>query len=396
MKILHIIPSYWPAFKFGGPIHSVHGLNKALAKEGCDLTVYTTNAGLVGKVPVNEKVNVDGVSVHYFNFNHYFDLLNPSGYQFSWSLKNALSQNIEKFDLLHITGIWNFPPVVASYFARKLNKPYIVSPRGSLYPYTFNKKSWKKKPYYHFVVDKMLHRASAIHYTTEDEKKQCHEYLGLKNAAVVVPNGLDLEAATPGSKEEFISRYPELTGKKILLFLGRLNWKKGLDILIEDFGMLCTARQDVHLLMVGDDDGDGYATKVQSWVRDQGLSRHVTFTGHLNGREKYDALAASDMFVMPSYSENFGMSAVDAMAAGVPVIISDKVGIWREVSNHRAGIIVKTEPRDILRGIEEMLDDPNKAVDMVRNARLLVKEYYDINRAAESMITLYKTVINVK
>lgn len=396
MKVLHVIPSYWPAFKYGGPIQSVHTLNKALVKKGCDLTVYTTNAGLNGKVPANERVVLDGMSVHYYDFSPYFEYLNPSGYQLSWSMKKALSQNIERFDLVHITGIWNFSPAIASYYARKCNKPYIVSPRGSLYPYTFSRKSWKKRPYYHLIVNSMLQRASAIHYTTEDELEQCHEYLKLKNAAVVVPNGLDLAVETHGSKVRFLSRYPQLTGKLVILFLGRINWKKGLDILVDAYDKLRAIRQDVHLLIAGGDDGDGYANTVKLWVQERGLSECVTFAGRLDGKDKNDALAASDIFIMPSYSENFGMSAVEAMVAGVPVIISDKVGICKEVETHRAGMIVKTEPQDILRGIEAVLGDPNMAADMVNNARSLVSEYYDIHKTADSMLELYKSVLRMK
>ena len=272
MKILCVVPSYWPAFRYGGPIASVHGLNKALVKKGIDVTVYTTNVGLDGKVPVNQEVNVDGVKVFYFAFTRFFEFLGATGWQFSLPMARALKKNLKDFDIVYIVAIWNYPIAAAAYYSRKYKKPYIIAPRGALYSYTVNKKSWKKWPYYHLIAKRDLKSAVAIHYTTDDEAEKCHSSLGLKNKAIVIPNGIDVSGLRDkdyglgGNPDEVAKdtlhkarglgikslreRYPILKNKKVILFLGRVHWIKGMDILVRAFSMIAKERDDVHLLIV--------------------------------------------------------------------------------------------------------------------------------------------------
>ncbi len=405
MKLLCVIPSYWPAFKFGGPIFGVHSLNRVLVKKGINVTVYTTNVGLDYKSVIKDaeykikdvvwETELDGVKVIYFSYTHFFEFLGETGWQFSLPMAKALNKNIKNFDLVYIVSTWNFPVALASYYCRKFKKPYIISPRGHLYNYVLQKKSWKKLPYYYLILKRDLQNSSAIHYTTEDEAEQCHKILELKNKYFVIPNGINLsEYINFNEKRKLIERFPHLNGKKIILFLGRINWKKGLNILISAFSMLVRERDDVHLLIVGDDDGDGYKEKVENWIKDYGIRDRVTFTGMLVGRDKLDAFACAEIFVLPSYSENFGMAAVEAMACGIPVVISNKVGIYREVEKNKAGIVVDTTAEDVYRGIKLLLDNAHIRNETAKNGRRLVEEYYDINKVADKMIEVYEEILN--
>jgi glycosyltransferase involved in cell wall biosynthesis len=410
MKLLCVIPGYWPAFRFGGPIYSVHGLNKALVKKGIDLTVYTTNVGLNGKVPVNQEVNIDGVKINYFAFSKFFEFLGATGWQFSWPTTKALRKNLKTFDLIHLHAIWNYPTAAAAYYCRQYKKPYIIAPRGALYPYTIGKNAWKKWPYYKLVAKRDVEGATTVHYTAEDEAERCHSFLALKNQAIIIPNGINIsELNDLPLKESLKERYPILKEKTVILFLSRINWIKGLDILVKAFAMLAKERKDTHLLIVGDDDGDGYENKVKGWIREYGLNYwdyglghkgleknkdiKVTFTGALNGREKFEAFAGSDLFVLPSYSENFGMAVVEAMACGIPVVISNKVGIYKEVEKNNAGIIVETNPESLLKGIKTILDNEKRKKEIAENGERLVKEYYDINKVADMMIKVYEEIL---
>ena len=193
MKILCVSPSYWPAFQFGGPIQSLHHLNKGLVKNGLDLTVFTTNVGLGSEVPKNKEKILEGIKVNYFSFSDFFEFFGTTGWQFSLPLIRALKENIFKFDLVYILSIWNFPTAVASYYCRKHKIPYVISPRGHLYDFVLNKKSWKKRPYYSLISKRDLNSAYAIHYTTVDEFENVHKRLKLNNKAVIIPNGVDLE-----------------------------------------------------------------------------------------------------------------------------------------------------------------------------------------------------------
>ncbi|HDH31699.1 MAG TPA: glycosyltransferase [Candidatus Wolfebacteria bacterium] len=396
MKILCVIPSYHPSFKHGGPIISVHNLNKALVKKGIEVTVYTTNTNLKGKVPVNKEVDIDGVKVIYFTFFRFFEFLGPTGWQFSIFLTKVLKRTIPDFDLVYISAIWNYPTAATAYYCRKYKKPYIIAPRGVFYPYTFNKKVWKKWPYYKLITKRDLERAAAIHYTTQDEFEKGHSFLELKNKNVfIVPNGVDLsEFENLPPKENLLNRYPELNGKKVILFLSRLDWKKGLDVLAKAYGIIATKRKDAHLLIVGDG-LEGFKNKVKKWFQDEGVLDRITFTGMLTGKEKLEAFSASDIFTLPSHSESFGMAIVEAMACGLPVVISDTVGIFQEVEQSKAGLIVPgNDAIKLSEAIIKLLDNEKLIKQMGENGRALSRKEFEFSEIADKMIKVFKIVLS--
>jgi len=389
LKILQIVPSYWPAKRFGGPIFSLFSLNKALVRKGIDLTVYTTNVGLGKDVPSNEKISIEGIKVNYFNFVKCFEWLGPTGWQFSPVMEKALKKSIKDFDLIYIVGVWNYPIAMAARCCLKFKKPYIISPRGMLYPFTMGRKLEKKSIYYNLVIKDILKSANAIHYTTEDEAEKCHSFLGLRNRKIVISNGIDLlEFSDLSLGSKFRERYPVLKDKKVILFLGRIDRIKGLDILIKAYSILAKENNEVHLFIAGDGEG-GYKEKVEEEVINLGLQERVTFSGFLNGKEKLEAYMGSDIFVLPSYSENFGLSAVEAMACALPVVISDKVGISGEVKDRNSGIIVETNAESVYYGLKKLLEDEGLRKELSENGRLLVKEHYDINKVADKMIKVF-------
>ncbi len=394
MKILCVIPTYWPAFQFGGPIFSVHYLHKALAKKGIDVTVYTTNSGLVSKVPAGEEVNLEGVKVTYFGFTKFFEFMSKDGWQFSHKMARALKNNLKDFDLIYIVNIWSYPAAVAAHYSKLYLKPYVIVPTGMLYPGTLSKKAWKKRPYYHFVVERNLRNASAIHYTAEDEANKTHSFLNLQNRQIIIPNGIDLsEFSDLPQREKLQIRYPQLKNKQTILFLGRLNRIKGLDILIKAYAMIAKEKEDAHLLIVGDS-ADRYAKKVNKWIRGYGIVDRVSFTGMLTGQEKIEAYAGSDIFVLPSYSENFGMAVVEAMACGLPVVISNRVGIAKKIEQNNAGIIIETNAQDLYRGIKLLIDTPALKKEIAVNGRKLAQDYYDIDKVADKMLKAYYGILS--
>ena len=393
MNLLCVIPSYWPAFQYGGPIISVHSLNKALVKKGVNVSVYTTNVGLKGRMQANQEVNIDGVKITYFDFLRPFEFVGRTGWQISLTMTKALKENLKKFDVTHIHAVWNYSTGVTAHYCRKVGKPYIITPRGTIYPYTLGNRAWKKLPYFKLIAKRDLQSASAIHYTTEDELEKCHSFLGFQNKAVVVPNGVDLaEFNDLPSREMLKDRYPELSNKKIILFLGRINWKKGLDILVQSFGMLKREKNDLHLLIVGNDE-NCYESKVRKWIKEEGLIDNVTFTGLLTGHEKLEAYAGSDVFVLPSYSENFGMSVIEAMACGLPVIISDQVGLYKEVEKAKAGVVISTDATHLAESITSLLNNAGMQEELRKNGGMLVKEKFTWDKISEQMIKTYKSAI---
>lgn len=390
MKLLCVIPNYWPAFQYGGTVAAMHCLNRALAKKGIQISVYTTDLGLEGKVAVNQEQNLEGVKVTYFSFTKFFQFMGTAGWQFSRQMTRALKNNLQGFDAVFIVDIWNYPALAAAHYSRIYKKPYILIPSGMLYPYAFSKKIWKKWPYYYLVVKRDLKHAALMQYTTEDEEKKTHPFLALKNKAVVIPNGIDLsEFSNLPGREILRASYPYLKDKKIILFVGRLRWIKGLDILVKAYVSLAKERADVHLLIAGND-VDGFGKEVRRWVKQAGMDHRVTFTGILNNREKLAAYAGSDIFVLPSYSENFGMAAIEAMACGLPAIISNKVGIYKEVEQNKAGVVIDTNAPDLYRAIKILLENRDLREEIKVNAGKLVRENYDIDKVAGKMIRIYE------
>lgn len=407
MKILCVIPSYWPTFAHGGPIFSVHNLNRALAKKGVDLVVYTTNTGLFDKVPLNQEVNIDGVKVTYFSFTKLFEFLGTIGWQFSRPITRALKNNLPVFDLVYIVNIWSYPAAIAAHYSRVYGLPYILVPSGMLYPNALSKKAWKKMLYYYFLVKRDLLNACAIHYTCADEAKKTRVFLGLENQSIIIPNGIDLsEFSNLPDRERLKLRYPYFQDKKVILFLGRIHWIKGLDILIQAYARLAQNREDLHLLIAGDGD-QRYTKKVKKWLKEYGLNftdsesddkdrkdnAQVTFSGSLIGRQKLEAYVGSDIFVLSSYSENFGMAVVEAMACGLGVVVSNQVGIHEEIEQNKAGIVVDANAESLYQGMKLLLDNPGLKKEIAINARKLVKDCYDIEKIADKMIEVYQQVI---
>src|SRR5262245_3455283 len=144
MKLLCVTPWYWPAFQYGGPIFANHHLNQALVKKSVDVTVYTTSAGLHGRVNENRETYVDGVKVTYFSIVKGLDLLGATGWQFSCEMTTALRESVHRFDVVNINGVWTYPSAVAGFMCRKRGVPYVVTAHGTLYPYALSKKRWKK------------------------------------------------------------------------------------------------------------------------------------------------------------------------------------------------------------------------------------------------------------
>jgi len=411
MKLLCVIPNYWPAFQYGGTVAAVHCLNRALAKKGIQITVYTTDVGLEGRVPVTQEQDLEGVKVTYFSFTKLFKFMGTAGWQFSRQMARALKNNLPAFDAVFIVDIWNYPAAIAAHYSRMYKKPYILIPSGMLYPYAFSKKIWKKWLYYRLVVKRDLKHATLMQYTSDDEEKKTHPFLALKNKAVVVSNGIDLlEFSSLPGREMLQASYPYLKDKKIILFLGRLRWIKGLDILLKAYVLLAKERGDVHLFIAGNDES-GYGMKVKRWALEAGMNYvdrplgdrngklkagdhpedvKVTFTGILNNQEKLVVYAGSDIFVLPSYSENFGMVVIEAMACGLPVIISNKVGISKEVEQNKAGIVIDTSAPDLYRAIKILLENHDLREEIKVNAGKLVKENYDIDKVAAKMIRIYE------
>jgi glycosyltransferase involved in cell wall biosynthesis len=296
---------------------------------------------------------------------------------------------------VHITAVWNFPVWAAARACQQANVPYIISPRGTIYPETIALKSSSfKKLYYQLIAKTCLNQAAAIHYTAIDEKQKVESSLHLATKGIVIPNGIDLSEFIPAQRPKAFGEYfPELAGKKYLLFLSRINQKKGLNLLVEAFEGIAANFPQMQLVIAGPDN-EGYGATIKSLIKEKGLIKQTFFTGLLSGDKKIAAYRDAELFVLPSYSENFGMSVVEAMACGTPVIVSDQVGIAPNIEEHQAGIIVKTEPESISKAIQLLLINETLKRKIAVNGMRMAEEQYNIRSVADKFIKQYQNIIH--
>lgn len=390
MRILHVIPALAP--RYGGPSKVALEMCRELARRGERVAIYTTNFDGSGSlnVPLFRPVpDQSGAEITYFPvFPH-------SNYAVSLPLAAALRRDIPAYHLVHIHSLYRFSTVAAAHYSQAHGVPYIMLPHGTLDPFIFRRHALRKRLYESVFDRRYLEQAAAVHFTAEDELELA-KTTGFNLNGAVVPLGVTIEKVDrEEAGKEFYSRWPETRGKRVILFLGRVTFKKGLDILARAFGTIRRRRDDVHLFIAGPDD-EGYGRQVRKWLREEGALGCTTFGGMLLGREKTAAFAASDLFVLPSYSENFGIAVVEAMANGLPVVISNRVNIWREIARARAGIVINCDRAELERALLELLEHATPRQDMGRAGRRLAREVFSWRAAGDRMIELYRDILKAR
>ena len=386
MKILHIVENISP--RYGGMAQACKDICRSLALAGEEATIYAVDRDVPeGRldVPVDVPVIQDGYTVWYFPVQF-------SPYVVSIHMARALRRHAKEFDLIHIHGVYRFPQAIAAYYARRNGIPYIVSPHGSLDPFMLYRRTrqLRRLGYQHLVVQRLLNNASAVQYTSEEEMILAQP-LKLKAPTVIIPNGLE------SSKYENFTTYGKfrekyaLDDKRIILHLGRLNFVKGLDILVRAFSQVVSAREDAYLVLAGPDN-EGDAEQVKGWLAQEGVEDKAIFAGILQGVDKLAALKDADIFALPSYSESFGIVVIEAMACGLPVVISDKVKIWREVERERAGLVTRCDADEVARAIVYLLDNPDYRQEMAEAGKALVSKDYRWDSIIHALLEAYRDV----
>jgi glycosyltransferase involved in cell wall biosynthesis len=366
MHLLHVVPTYVPAWRYGGPIVAVHGLCQALVARGHEVDVFTTNVDgdRVLDVPTDRPVDLDGVKVRYF----------PSSFRrLYWSpaMGRALTATTTGYDLVHVHPVYLWPGAAAARAARRAGVPYVISPRGMLVPELIRRKSRLIKTAWLALVERhSFARAAGIHFTSRLEWEDAKR-VGLPlPAPFVVPNGVEVERP-PG-----VPREP-----RTLLCLGRVSWKKGLEVVIE-----ALARLDrVRLVLAGNDE-EGLTPRLRALSQRLGVSERVEFLGPVYGAAKNDLLARATLLVLMSRSENFGNVVLEALAMETPVVLSPEVGLAEEVLRAGAGIVG-------LEGVEALLAAPERRAEMGRKGRAMVESHFAWPVVAAQMESAYRCSI---
>jgi glycosyltransferase involved in cell wall biosynthesis len=387
MHILHVVPTYIPAHRYGGPISSVHGLCRALARLGHDVHVFTTNVDgdNDSDVPLGSPVNIDGVKVQYFPSKRIRRLY--------WSppMKKVLEKQMQDFNILHLHSIFLWPTWAAARIARKVEKPYIISPRGMLVKELIKRKStFAKNLWIALIGKKNFQRAAAIHVTTENEKKELERFGFHLPSVFIVPNGVDLEETRTSINNVSLSIAQLIRQKPFLLFLGRINWKKGLDRLLPSL----TYVPDIRLVIAGNDE-ENYKPEIEALAVSHGISDRITFAGPAYRDDKAALLQHASALVLLSYSENFGIVVLEAMAAGCPVVVTPEVGLSDMVRETGSGIVVQGEPDQIGNGIKNLLSNSDLMRRMGENGQKAVEERFTWAIVAGQMERVYQNILGM-
>jgi glycosyltransferase involved in cell wall biosynthesis len=355
MRILHVPPSYLPATRYGGPIRSVHGLCRALARRGHDVHVFTTSVDGPGDSPVPLGVPVDreGVRVWYFR--------SPLLRRLYWSpgLGRALRAQVASFDIAHIHSVFLWPTLAACRAARAAGVPYVLAPRGMLAPAAFRQRGWLRKRLWVALFDRTnVERADAVHVTSESEATALRQLGHVPKHVEVVPNGIE-----PATGAGDVARRAD-----VVLYLGRLHPIKGLERLVE----AVAEAPGCELWLAGNDEG-GYRARLEQLVASRQLVTRVRFLGPVTDAGKHELYRQATMFVLPSHSESFGIAALEAMAHGCPVIVTPEVGLAGPIRAADAGLVC---PADALAGaMRALLADAQRRRALAERALRLVAEY---------------------
>lgn len=358
---------------------------RGLARAGMTVDIATTddNGPDHLSVPLEQPVVGDGYTVWYFPRQSRF-------YTFSGPLTSWLAQHSRDYEVVHIHAVFSYAALPAAIFARLAGVPYIVRPLGVLNRWGMqNRRPWLKRLSFNLIERQLLAWAALIHFTSEQEKTEAAE-LGLSTPSIVLPLGIDVpelnRAGVPA--DWYTKRFPALAGRTILLFLSRIDPKKGLDLLLEAFAEAHRQQPHLALVLAGEGAAD-FVGKLQAQVERLQLAADVVWAGFIAGSDKAAALAGADVFVLPSYSENYGIAVVEAMAAGVPVVISDQVGLSSDVGDAQAGLVVPCEMTPLTQALMELGQDSDRRKYMGQQGRALVQERFSTTVATQRLIEVY-------
>ena len=381
MKVLQVVPSLAP--EWGGPVKVVNELAGALEVIGVSSEIISAQGRRVG----NPETVTNDIPIHLFETGPIARLWTAH----TPGLKKTLAQKIPDFDLVHIQELWHYTGYIASKIARSRNVPYIVTIHGELNEWNLQQKRLKKQIYMTAIQRGILQKSAALHAITQAESNRIRQ-LEIETPVAMIPNGIHTEEfENLPDRSQFVSRYPELENRLIVLFLGRIQQKKGLDILAQAFGNLVRTRHDVRLVVAGPDE-DNTLTEIKTILKSQGALEKAVFPGMLTGEQKLEALGAADIFALTSYSEGFSVALLEALSAGLPLVITDECN-FPEVGDSRAGFVVRPNDSETASALMSLLDSADLRREMSENARRLVRSNYTWERIAEKMFTLYENVI---
>ncbi|ADB38604.1 glycosyltransferase [Spirosoma linguale] len=311
--------------------------------------------------------------------------------EFSIELYQYLKKHAHEYDIIHCHGLWHFGTLAPFMIDRTIAK--VITVHGVLDRWVYAHNNWKKQLMDSLAQKAYLQRADLVQINNTDEQEDVLRYLGhVHPNLVIIPNGVKMsDFATLPPKGTFRRKFGLPMDKKMVLFMSRLNAKKGLDLLLPGFREYVRQHPDTVLALAGPD--DGYEATARQFIEQHNLGESIRMVGMLTGDDKKAALADADLFTLPSYSEGFSMAVLEAMAAGTPTLVSDRVGFGEVIREHKAaGLLASLTPASVTEGLEIVLADEQLRQNIARNATALLKKQYDIDVVAKQLLDEYTRI----
>ncbi|MDZ8188195.1 MAG: glycosyltransferase [Nostoc sp. ChiSLP02] len=388
MRVLHIIPSV--SHVRGGPSLVVMDIVKALRAKNIDAEIATTNdnGNYLLDVPLQKLIEYKQVPITFFyRFSPPIKIIRE--YAFSWQLTVWLWDNICDYDILHIHAIFSYTSTIAMAIARLKNVPYITMPHGLLCQWSLQQSSRRKQIYMRLIEQANLDRSQAIHLTSQQEHEEVAQ-LRLKAPIFVLPHGLSTPQPIFNARYLLRQHLKVPPDEPIILFLSRLHPKKGLDYLIPALGKLTHHRFTFAIAGSGSQE---YETEIESALVANNIRDRTHFTGFVVGETKDLLLQGSDLFALTSHTENFGLAVLEALAVGVPVLLTPGVALASVVQEHQLGYVVQMDVVAIALAIEKYLTHPQEGKNMGDRARQTIREKYTWEKIVTKIIDVYQAFI---
>ena len=386
MKILHVIPSISPAR--GGTSRAVIDMVHALLDRGIDVEIATTNddGDNLLDVPLGKLTLYDRIPTYFFSrFSPPLPALRE--FAFSGTFTTWLFQNIAKYDAIHVHALFSYTSTVAMTIARFKKIPYLTTPHGLLCEWSLEQSKQKKQAYLKLIERANLNRAQAIHLTCQQEQDDVLA-LKFKSPTFVLPLALtEMPAQIPDAAKLLRQNLNCPTDEPIILFLSRLHYKKGLDYLISALGKLRDRR---FTFVIAGSGTPAYEAEIYSLLVASGIEDRTQMIGFVEGEQKDLLIQGADLFALTSHSENFGISVLEALVVGTPVLVTPGVGLATIVREHHLGYVAELDIEAITQALDRYLTDPDCAKQMGIRARQFTIENYNWDKIATDLIQVYR------
>jgi glycosyltransferase involved in cell wall biosynthesis len=387
MRILHIIPSIAPLR--GGPSQAIVQMVKSLRDQGIDAAIATTNDN--GKdlldVPLQQCINYEDVPVWFFaRFSPNLNSIRE--FAFSASFTSWLWDSISNYDLIHVHAIFSYPSTMAMAIARIKKIPYIVRPLGQLCTWSLQQ-SDRKKQFYLNLIERQNLEGATIHYTSLAEQQEAIP-LELSSPSFILPHGLTLPPLIPDAKQIFLTKLNLPSDQKIILFLSRLHPKKGLDYLIPALAQV--SQHSFSFVIAGSGEPE-FVSEIENALSIHNLTERSHLVGFVSGKEKDLLLQGADLFVLSSRSENFGVAVLEALAAGIPALVTPGVALAGVIEKEQVGMVTaELSIQAIATKLEDFFADPQLTAEMGDRGRKLIADKYTWESIASQLAEIYDQV----